>query len=100
VTVKEKPNGLDSPVVAKLIKYGARLHVPVFRATNGRIGSRWRIGAGWRKPVPTLLLDHVGRKSGNRFTAPCSTLRMVRGWSSCTPTSRATRRGPSGRSPS
>jgi hypothetical protein len=49
VTVKEKPNGL---------------------ATNGRIGSRWRIGAGWRKPVPTLLLDHVGRKSGNRFTAP------------------------------
>jgi deazaflavin-dependent oxidoreductase (nitroreductase family) len=68
--VKEKPNGLDSPVVAKLIKYGARLHVPVFRATNGRIGSRWRIGAGWRKPVPTLLLDHVGRRSGNRFTTP------------------------------
>ena len=67
---KERPPGLDSPVVAKLIKYGARLHVPVFRLTRGRVGSRWRIGAGWRKPVPTLLLDHVGRKSGNRFTTP------------------------------
>ncbi|UMG94587.1 hypothetical protein MF408_11910 [Nocardioides sp. TF02-7] len=56
---KERPPGLDSPVTARVIKYGARLHVPVFRLTNGRIGSRWRIGAGWRKPVPTLLLDHV-----------------------------------------
>ena len=44
--------------------------MPVFRATNGRIGSKWRIGAGWKKPVPTLLLDHVGRKSGTQFTTP------------------------------
>jgi hypothetical protein len=28
------------------------------------------VGAGFRKPVPTLLLDHVGRKSGTRFTTP------------------------------
>jgi deazaflavin-dependent oxidoreductase (nitroreductase family) len=61
---------LDSPVTARVIKYGARAHVPVFRLTNGRIGSRWRIGAGWRKPVPTLLLNHVGRRSGKRFTTP------------------------------
>jgi F420H(2)-dependent quinone reductase len=70
VAVKEKPNGLDKPIVGKIIKYGARLHVPVFRLTNGRIGSKWRIGAGWKKPVPTLLLDHVGRKSGKQFTTP------------------------------
>jgi deazaflavin-dependent oxidoreductase (nitroreductase family) len=68
--VKERPPGLDKPIVAKIIKYGARLHVPVYRLTNGRIGSKWRIGAGWRKPVPTLLLNHVGRKSGTRFTTP------------------------------
>ena len=43
---------------------------PLRRATNGRIGSKWRIGAGFRKPVPTLLLDHVGRKSGKTFTTP------------------------------
>lgn len=26
--------------------------------------------AGWRKPAPVLLLDHVGRKSGRHFTTP------------------------------
>ena len=66
----ERPEGLDSPVTAKLIKYGARAQVRVFRLTNGRIGSNWRIGAGFRKPVPTLLLRHVGRKSGTVFTTP------------------------------
>lgn len=67
---KEKPQGLDSPLTAKIIKYGARAQVRVFRLTNGRVGSRWRIGAGFRKPVPTLLLNHVGRKSGRTFTTP------------------------------
>lgn len=68
--LKERPSGLDKPIVGKIIKYGARVHVPVYRLTNGRIGSKWRIGAGWKKPVPTLLLDHVGRKSGTQFTTP------------------------------
>jgi len=72
---KEKPQGLDSPLVAKLIKYGARANVWLFRATNGRLGAKWRIGAGWRKPVPVLLLDHIGRRSGKRFTTPLLHLR-------------------------
>lgn len=67
---KEKPQGLDSPLTARIIKYGARANVAIFRATNGRIGAKWRIGAGWKKPVPVLLLDHIGRKSGTRFTTP------------------------------
>lgn len=67
---EERPDGLDSPVTAKVIKYMARAQVRVFELTNGRIGSRWRIGAGFRKPVPTLLLDHVGRRSGRAFTTP------------------------------
>jgi F420H(2)-dependent quinone reductase len=67
---EEKPDGLDSPVTAKVIKYMAKAQVRVFRLTNGRIGNKWRIGAGWKNPVPTLLLDHVGRKSGKRFTTP------------------------------
>jgi len=67
---KQKPQGLDSPLTAKVIKYGARAQVRVFRLTHGRIGSTWRIGAGFRKPVPTLLLNHVGRKSGRTFTTP------------------------------
>lgn len=44
--------------------------VAVFRRTGGRIGSTWRIGAGFRKPVPVLLLQHRGRKSGKQFTSP------------------------------
>jgi deazaflavin-dependent oxidoreductase (nitroreductase family) len=67
---EQRPEGLGSPATAKIIKYGARAQVRLFKLTNGRIGSTWRIGAGWSKPVPTLLLDHVGRKSGTTFTTP------------------------------
>lgn len=67
---EEAPKGLDSPVTAKAIKYMARIQVKLFEKTNGRIGSKWRIGAGFRKPVPTLLLEHRGRKSGRLFTTP------------------------------
>ncbi|HTU59688.1 MAG TPA: nitroreductase/quinone reductase family protein [Polyangiales bacterium] len=52
------------------MKLMSRAHVALFRATNGRVGSTWRVGAGATKPVPTLLLDHRGRKSGKRFTTP------------------------------
>ena len=66
----KKPDGLDHPLVPTFLKYASRAQVWVYRHTGGRIGGKWRIGAGFRKPVPTLLLDHVGRKSGTRFTTP------------------------------
>ena len=66
----KRKEALARPATAKAIKLMARAQVRVFRLTNGRIGSKWRIGAGFRKPVPTLLLDHVGRKSGTTFTTP------------------------------
>jgi len=65
-----RPPGLDSPITSKLIKYGSKAQVGAFKLTNGRIGSKWCIGAGFKKPVPTLLLEHVGRKSGKTFTTP------------------------------
>jgi len=67
---KEKPPGLDSPWTARLLKYGSRANVALFRATNGHVGGTWRISAGWRKPVPILLLEHVGRRSGRSLTTP------------------------------
>lgn len=67
---EQRPDGLDSPLTARIIRYMARAHVRVFTLTNGRVGSHWRIGAGFRKPVPTLLLEHVGRRSGRRYTTP------------------------------
>ncbi|HUR52015.1 MAG TPA: nitroreductase family deazaflavin-dependent oxidoreductase [Mycobacteriales bacterium] len=66
----DRPPGLDSRRTEAVIKHMAKAQVRLFRLTNGRVGSRWRIGAGFRKPVPTLLLDHVGRKSGRTFTTP------------------------------
>ncbi|WP_246142475.1 nitroreductase family deazaflavin-dependent oxidoreductase [Nocardioides rubriscoriae] len=67
---EKRQKALASPTAAKVIKAMARAQVRVFRLTDGRIGSQWRIGAGFRKPVPTLLLDHVGRKSGTAYTTP------------------------------
>ena len=66
----ERPNGLDSPVTKKIMKAASKAHVRVFKLTNGRIGSKWRVGAGFKKPAPTLLLEHTGRKSGKVFTTP------------------------------
>lgn len=66
----DRPAGLDSPLTKRIIRATSRAHVRVFRLTNGRIGSKWRVGAALRKPVATLLLDHVGRKSGRTFTTP------------------------------
>jgi deazaflavin-dependent oxidoreductase (nitroreductase family) len=65
-----RPKGLDAPVVKKALRRVARTQVWLYRRTNGRIGGKWRVGAGFRKPVPTLLLDHVGRRSGQLFTTP------------------------------
>lgn len=66
----EKPKGLDHPVVPKILKVMSRANVWLYRRTKGRIGGKWRIGAGFRKPVPMVLLTHTGRKSGKEFTTP------------------------------
>ncbi|MCX6396380.1 MAG: nitroreductase family deazaflavin-dependent oxidoreductase [Propionibacteriales bacterium] len=70
MATQPRPDQLDSPIIPKVLKYVGKAHVRVYRLTKGRIGGKWRIGAGWKKPVPTLLLDHVGRKSGKQFTTP------------------------------
>ena len=57
-------------MVPKALKLMSRSQVWLYRRTGGRIGGKWRVGSGWRKPVPTLLLDHRGRRSGRIFTTP------------------------------
>lgn len=69
------PAGLNAGWVKRLLKHGGRAHVAVYRATGGRVGGRFRVGAGWRKPVPILLLRHVGRTSGTVYTTPLLYLR-------------------------
>ena len=73
--MNNRPEQLDSAFVPKAIKYMSKVNTWAYRKTGGRIGGTWRVGAGLRKPVPTLLLDHTGRKSGKQFTVPLLYLR-------------------------
>jgi F420H(2)-dependent quinone reductase len=65
-----RPKQLNAGFVKTLMKYAGRAHVWVYRRSGGKIGGNWRIGAGAKKPVPTLLLEHRGRKSGKTFASP------------------------------
>ena len=65
-----KPKQLNSPIVTKVMKYAGKAHVWAYRKSGGKIGANWRVGAGLKKPVPTLLLEHTGRKSGKTFVSP------------------------------
>ena len=65
-----KPKGLDSDLTRRIIKLMAGSNVWLYRRTGGRIGGTWRIGAGFRHPVPICLLEHRGRKTGRLRTTP------------------------------
>lgn len=70
-----KPPGLDSAFGRNVTKYMAKTHVFLYRRTGGRIGGTHRLGPALFKPVPRLLLDHVGRSSGRTYTTPLIYLR-------------------------
>jgi F420H(2)-dependent quinone reductase len=65
-----KPKGLDTDRTRQIIKVMAAANVWLYRRTGGRLGGTWRIGAGFRKPVPICLLEHRGRKTGLLRTTP------------------------------
>ncbi len=75
MAAQERPDQLDSPVVARIIKLGSRANIHLYRLTRGRLGKTWRIGAGMRNPAPVCLLTTVGRKSGQKRTVPLIYLR-------------------------
>jgi deazaflavin-dependent oxidoreductase (nitroreductase family) len=66
----KKPKQLNAGFVKVAMKYSGRAHAWVYRRSGGKIGANWRVGAGAKKPVPTLLLEHRGRKSGKTFASP------------------------------
>jgi deazaflavin-dependent oxidoreductase (nitroreductase family) len=65
-----KPKSLDTDLTRSIIKTMASTNVWLYRRTRGRIGGKWRIGAGFRNPVPICLLEHRGRKTGKLRTTP------------------------------
>ena len=70
MTTPKRPRQLDSRLVSIITRYVGRAHVWIYRRTGGRIGGNLRVGAGFHKPAPTLLLEHRGRKSGKLFVSP------------------------------
>lgn len=71
----KKPKGLDDPGTVKFMKVMAAVNVWLYRRSGGRLGRNWRIGAGFRNPVPICLVEHRGRKSGLLRTTPLVYLR-------------------------
>lgn len=66
----KKPERLNATFVKTGMKYAGRAHAWLYRRSGGRIGGTWRVGSAANKPVPTLLLEHRGRKSGKLFASP------------------------------
>jgi len=73
--VDQKPEGLDGEFARRVIKVMATVNVAVYKLTRGRIGGTWRIGAGWKDPVPICLVEHRGRRTGKLRTTPLVYLR-------------------------
>jgi len=71
----QKPEGLDGEFARRVIKLMATVNVAVYKLTRGRIGGTWRIGAGWKDPVPICLVEHRGRRTGKLRTTPLVYLR-------------------------
>jgi deazaflavin-dependent oxidoreductase (nitroreductase family) len=65
-----RPKRLDTDRTRSIMKVMARANVWVYRATGGRVGGTWRVGAALRKPVPICLLEHRGRRTGTVRTTP------------------------------
>ena len=71
MTTPKKPSRLlDSEVATTVARYAGKAHTWIYRRTGGRVGGNLRLAAGFRKPAPTLLLEHRGRKSGKTFVSP------------------------------
>ena len=71
----QKPGGLDGELARNVIKLMAAVNVRIYKLTRGRIGGTWRIGAGWKDPVPICLVEHRGRRTGRWRTTPLVYLR-------------------------
>ena len=71
----QKPEGLDGEFARRVIKLMAAVNVRIYKLTRGRVGGTWRVGAGWKDPVPICLVEHRGRRTGKLRTTPLVYLR-------------------------
>ena len=65
-----RPQALNRPWVPKMLRLFSMANVWLYQRTDGRIGGTWRVGSAFPRGVPVLLLTTLGRKSGQKRTAP------------------------------
>jgi F420H(2)-dependent quinone reductase len=66
----KRPEGLDHPIVPRIMRIMSKANVWLYQKTGGFIGGTWRVGAAFPRGVPVLLLTTVGKKSGQPRTTP------------------------------
>jgi deazaflavin-dependent oxidoreductase (nitroreductase family) len=66
----QRPEGLDHPLVPKLMRLYSKANVWLYKRSGGALGAKWRVGSAFPWGRPLLLLTTVGRKSGERRTTP------------------------------
>ena len=68
--------GLNSKAVGVGIKWMSKLNTWAYKATGGRLGSKWRGGSNrFSAPPPVGILTTIGRKSGEPRESPLLFLR-------------------------
>lgn len=70
------PRALNSPVTGVIIKWMSRANTAIYKATNGRLGGKWRLGSQRFGDVPPVgILTTTGRKTGQQRESPLLYLR-------------------------
>lgn len=70
------PRALNSPATGVFIKWMSRANTWAYKATNGRLGGKWRMGSQRFGDVPPVgILTTIGRKTGARRESPLLFLR-------------------------
>lgn len=66
----DRPDGLDHPIVPKILRLYSQANVWLYRKSGGKLGNRWRVGSAFPWGLPVILLTTIGRKSGLPRTTP------------------------------
>jgi F420H(2)-dependent quinone reductase len=70
MAVKPRPDGLDHPLVPKIMRWMSNVNVWVYRKSGGRLMGNWRVGAAFPWGIPLCLVTTRGRKTGRLITKP------------------------------
>jgi deazaflavin-dependent oxidoreductase (nitroreductase family) len=72
----DAPSGLNSELALAFIKWGLRINTWAYKATNGMVGGKWRLGSQHFGAVPAVgILTSTGRKTGEPRESPLLFLR-------------------------